>query len=101
MKKFLALSLMFVLGFSGVSFAQNVAEESATRGSINPGEDPADNMNRSQGATTAADVAATGTGCKECEARLAKVRIKQNTTARSGSTADFKNAQDAAKEGGR
>ncbi|KYG66827.1 hypothetical protein AZI86_07260 [Bdellovibrio bacteriovorus] len=83
MKKILALSMMLVLGFSSTfSYAQ---EENPNRVNAT-GDDPNENMGRSFGAETQANVAATGTGCKECEARLKRIRMQEDTTFRKGGT---------------
>lgn len=81
MKRLLALTMMLVLGFATVSFAQQ--EENPNRVNAQ-GEDPNEYMGRSLGSETQANVAAAGTGCKDCAARLSPVRLNKDTNYRKG-----------------
>jgi hypothetical protein len=67
---FVFIAVIFSLSFSSLTFAQEADR------SVNPGEDPNLAMT-SQGA----DVAAHGTGCKECLARLKGGRLQDSTSA--------------------
>ena len=88
MKKLLVLSMMLVLGFSAtVSYAQMVESENANRVNAT-GDDPNEYMGRSFGSETQANVAATGTGCKDCEARLKGGRLKDDSIPRATSSPD-------------
>jgi hypothetical protein len=95
MKRILALSLMLVLGFTTISYAGNVDDENPNR-TVNPGDDPNDGIDRSSTPqNTAANVAAKGTGCRECEARLKHMRLGDysNPGSTPSSTIDFKKGE--------
>lgn len=87
MKQILALSMMLVLGLSATfSASRALAQEEGANRVNATGDDPNENMGRSFGSETQANVAAAGTGCKDCEARLKRIRMQEDTTFRKGGT---------------
>lgn len=81
MKRILVLSMMLVLGFTGLSAVSHAQDENANR-TVNPGKDPADDVGRTftkSGTEGGAAVVGLQDDCPVCAARRSGVAIKKAT----------------------